>query len=226
MNGSVQRRWHPLAARIDALTLRERSMIFFGALATLYFLANSLVLSPMFKYYQEQAQTLNTRRAQVQQFEQQIQSLSNTDNNAVDAQQQLRLQQLREQLAQRDPTSASATRSLIPPTEMVTLVEQILLRNRSLQIIQIENLPPELLDAPRTGSTPASSAPSSGIFRHGMQIELRGRYLDIVNYLHELETLPWKMYWGRFSLVAEDYPNSRMTLVIYTLSLRAGWMGT
>lgn len=215
-----------LAERIDVMTLRERALIFFSAMATLFFLANSLVLTPMFKHNQQQEQALGARLGQVTQLEEQMQIALNADKNDVDAEQNLRLKSLRDQLAQRDPAQAGANRNLVPPTEMVALVEQILSRNRVLQVIHVENLPSELLDAPATGSAPAASTQASGIFRHGMQIELRGRYIDIVNYLRELEALPWKMYWGRFTLTAEDYPNSRMTLVIYTLSLRPGWMGT
>nr|NIO43188.1 hypothetical protein [Burkholderiales bacterium] len=52
-----------------------------------------------------------------------------------------------------------------------------------------------------------------------------GRYLDIVDYLKTLEALPWKMFWGEAKLETEKYPRSRFTLVVYTLSLREGWIG-
>ena len=226
MSDTLRLRLTKIAERIDVMTLRERALIFFSAMAALFFVANSLVLTPLFKHNQQQEQALRVRLGQVTQLEEQMQVALNADKNDVDAEQRLKLKSLRDQLAQHDPAQAGANGNLVPPTEMVELVEQILSRNRALQVIHVENLPPELLDAPPTGSNPAARTQASGIFRHGMQIELRGRYIDIVNYLRELEALPWKMYWGRFTLTAEDYPNSRMTLVIYTLSLRPGWMGT
>lgn len=226
MSQSLREDLTKIAVRIDTLTLRERALIFFSTMAVLFFVANSLVLTPAFKNNQQYEQLLSARQAQVQQLEMQVQSALNSGQSDVDAEQNLRLKALRAQLMQHDPAQAGTTRKLIPPTEMVTLVEQILSRNHALQVIHIENLAPESLGASGSGSTPTANTPVTGIYRHGMQIELRGRYVDIVNYLHELETLPWKMYWGRFTLLAEDYPNSRMTLVIYTLSLRPGWMGT
>ena len=225
MSDALRQRFTHLAERIDMMTLRERGLIFFSLMAILFFLSNSLVLTPLFKHNQQHEQALSARHAQVKQLEEQIQVALDSDKNNVDAEQNLRIKNLREQLAQNDPVQAGAIRNLVPPTQMVELVEQILSRNRNLQVIHVENLPPELLDAPAI-KTLAAPVPDSGIFRHGMQIELRGRYMDIVNYLRELESLRWKMYWGRFTLVAEDYPNSRITLVIYTLSLRSGWMGT
>lgn len=225
MSQSLRASLTKIGVRIDTLTLRERALIFFSTLAVLFFVANSLVLTPMFKSNQQYEQLLSARQAQAQQLEMQMQSALNSGQSDVDAEQNLRLKALRAQLMQHDPAQGGATRKLIPPTEMVTLVEQILSHNRALQVIHIENLAPESLDGSGS-STPTANTPATGIYRHGMQIELRGRYVDIVNYLHELEALPWKMYWGRFTLLAEDYPNSRMTLIIYTLSLRPGWMGT
>lgn len=226
MSDTLQQRFSKLAERIDARTPRERGLIFFSTLAALFFLANSLVLAPIHKNNLQLEQALRARLGQVKTLEEQTQIALNADKIDVNAEQSLRLKSLREQLAQHDPARPGVGSSLVQPTEMVALVEQILSRNHALQVIHIENLPPELLDKPTTGTAAPASTSASGVFRHGMQIELRGRYIDIVNYLHELETLPWKIYWGRFALNAEEYPNSRMTLVIYTLSLRPGWMGT
>ncbi|MBI3775358.1 MAG: hypothetical protein HY273_07375 [Gammaproteobacteria bacterium] len=226
MSGTLQQRFTKLAERIDAMTPRERGLIFFSTLTLLFFLTNSLVLTPINKNNQQLEQMLHTRLGQLKTLEDKTQIALDADKTDVDAEQKMRLKTLREQLAQHDPTRPGTNSSLVQPTEMVALVEQILSRNHALQVIHIENLPPELLDKPATGSTAPANTSASGVFRHGMQIELRGRYIDIVNYLRELETLPWKIYWGRFALNAEEYPNSRMTLVIYTLSLRPGWMGT
>lgn len=225
MNGTLNPRIAQLAERIDMMTLRERALIFFSLMAVLFLAANSLVLTPIFKHNRQQEQALSARILQVQQLDEQMQEVLKTDKNDADAEQNARLKSLRNQLAG-DSAQSATHRNLILPTEMVTLVEQMLSRNHALQIIHVENLPPELLDPPPAGKTTTADTPATGIFRHGMQIELRGRYIDIVNYLRELEALPWKIYWGRFTLTTEDYPNSRMTLVIYTLSLQSGWVGT
>jgi MSHA biogenesis protein MshJ len=57
-----------------------------------------------------------------------------------------------------------------------------------------------------------------------MRIELKGSYLDILGYLHALEALPWKVFWGQATLQTEKYPVSHITLLIYTLSTREGWI--
>jgi MSHA biogenesis protein MshJ len=36
--------------------------------------------------------------------------------------------------------------------------------------------------------------------------------------------MPTQLFWGRAQLDVEDYPVSRLTLTLYTLSLDAKWM--
>ncbi|OGI42866.1 MAG: hypothetical protein A2150_02140 [Candidatus Muproteobacteria bacterium RBG_16_64_11] len=62
-------------------------------------------------------------------------------------------------------------------------------------------------------------------YRHGMRIELKGGYLDMLAYLREVENLPWKMFWGQVTLQVEQYPVSRLVLHVYTLSTQESWIG-
>jgi MSHA biogenesis protein MshJ len=39
-----------------------------------------------------------------------------------------------------------------------------------------------------------------------------------------LESLPVQLFWGKARLDAQQYPNSRLTLTLYTLSLDQKWM--
>jgi len=66
--------------------------------------------------------------------------------------------------------------------------------------------------------------PQELLYRHGVEIVLQGSYLDMVNYMDELERLPVQLFWGKASLDAQQYPNSRLTLTLYTLSLDSKWM--
>lgn len=68
------------------------------------------------------------------------------------------------------------------------------------------------------GTTPAL------LFRHGVQITLRGSYLDMVDYMNALEALPTRMFWGQAQLEVDEYPVARLTLTLHTLSLDKQWM--
>ncbi len=214
-----------LAERIDALTLRERGIIFVTVLVVLYFMATSLVFGPLRSQQQRLENELKVKREQVATLNAQVQKIVHNATRDPDKENAEKLKLLRERLGLVDPRLAGVTKSLVSPRDMARFVEQVLTRNRALQVIKVESLSP----APVEGQPAAAKAPApalgGGVYRHGMRIEVRGRYVDLVNYLRALEAMPWKVFWGQVTLESEDYPMSRLTLVIYTLSLYPGWIG-
>lgn len=66
--------------------------------------------------------------------------------------------------------------------------------------------------------------PRELLYRHGVEIVLQGTYLDMISYMDALEALPLQLFWGKAQLDAQQYPNSRLTLTLYTLSLDQKWM--
>jgi MSHA biogenesis protein MshJ len=69
----------------------------------------------------------------------------------------------------------------------------------------------------------AAPAPSL-LYRHGVEVTVRGNYLDMVNYMEALEAMPTQLFWGRAQLEVEEYPGARLTLTLYTLSMDQKWM--
>ena len=62
------------------------------------------------------------------------------------------------------------------------------------------------------------------ILKHGIQITVRGGYLDMLHYLAALEKMPVQMFWGEISFSVEKYPDAVLTLTLYTLSLGKTWL--
>ncbi|MDL2353629.1 MAG: hypothetical protein QFF03_00065, partial [Pseudomonadota bacterium] len=67
-------------------------------------------------------------------------------------------------------------------------------------------------------------APTDLLYRHGVELTVRGNYLDMVNYMDALEAMPTQLFWGRAELHVDEYPNARLALTLYTLSLDKKWM--
>ncbi len=124
---------------------------------------------------------------------------------------------------------------------MASLLEDLLKRNKRLQLVKMTTLPAaELLGRDPAGTSPAGMAqpPEAGqpqvgsgqasgqnnIFKHGVELTLRGSYFEMLDYLVQVESLPWQMYWGRLRLEARDYKRPELTLTLYTLSLDKAWL--
>lgn len=221
MMADFRKRLGQLGERIDALTLRERGIMFVTLLVLLYFLASHFVFSPLQKQQQRLEKEIKMKYDQSAVINAQTQNIIHAGTREPDKENAARLKQLREQIAQVDPRLAGVSQSLVSPRDMARFVEKVLTRNPALQVIRLESLPPAEVES-AAAATPAAA---KGVYKHGMRIEVRGRYTDIVKYLRALESMPWKVFWGQVTLETEDYPLSRVTLVIYTLSVYQSWIG-
>ncbi len=211
--------------RINNFSLRERAIIFVAILVVLYGIAANLLFPPLSAEQNRLKKQLADKRSQVQAFDGQIQAALARSAVDPDAANRARHDQLEAQLKAVEEVLAGVISRLVPPKDMARVVEQILLKNRRLEVVRIESLKPEPLQDLAAGAksgAPAIADAGPAVYRHGMRIELRGNYLDVLAYLRELEALPWKVFWGQISLQTEQYPVSRVVLHIYTLSTREG----
>jgi len=219
--------------RVDELSLRERGIIFLAVLAVMYVTATQLVIYPLAAQRARLEQELRQKHSETQSAERQIQVILTGESLEADAAKRARLESLREQLKSIDTDLGKNTSGLVTPKEMARLVEQFLAAKRGLDVVRVESLPPEVLigeslKAAVTGASAQGASLDSGglVYKHGLRMEFRGPYLDMLTYLNGLEALPWKVFWGNVSLQADTYPISRLTVVIYTLSTREAWIGT
>ncbi len=209
-----------MAARIDAMSLRERALIFITLLVALYFLAANVLFGPVNAEKDRLQQQVNLKRAETQALEAQVQALVTT-GQVPEAAKRQKLAALRENLKTMDSELVRVTAGLVPPKEMARLMEQMLLKNRGLQVLKVESLPA----APLVESAAGVGTSGPLVYKHGMNIEVKGGYLDVMRYLKSLEGLPWKVFWGKVTLKTEKYPDSRVSLLIYTLSTHEAWIG-
>lgn len=212
----LKKQFQEFAGRIDAMSLRERALIFITLLVVLYFLAVNVLFGPLNAERDRLQQQLNQKHQETQALELQVQALVGTGEHP-DAAKRKKLEALQENLKTMDAELARVTSGLVTPKEMARLIEQMLLKNRGLQVMRVESVP----------ATPLQEGGSSGatVYKHGMHVEIKGGYLDILRYLKSLEALPWKVFWGKVSLKTEKYPDSRVSLLIYTLSTQEAWIG-
>jgi MSHA biogenesis protein MshJ len=215
----LKSRFQGYATRIDAMSIRERALIFITLLVALYLLAVNVLFGPVNAVKDRLQQQVSQKRQETQALEAQIQTLLAAGDDTV---KRNKLATLQENLKTMDAELVRVTAGLVPPKEMARLIEQMLLKNRGLQVMKMESLPATpLLEA----STASGIVSGTMVYKHGMQIKLKGGYLDILRYLKTLEGLPWKVFWGKVSLKTDKYPDSEVSLLIYTLSTHEAWIG-
>ena len=207
--------------RIDAMSLRERGLIFVTLLVALYLVAVNVLFGPVNADKDRLQKQVNQLHEETQLLELQVQGIVSGGENDPEATKRKKIAALQENLKTMDVALGRVTAGLVPPKEMTKLVEQMLLKNRGLEVIKVESL----LSTPLLEGAAESGPEGSMVYKHGMRIELKGNYLDILRYLKSLEGLEWKVFWGQVTFQTEKFPTSKVSLLIYTLSTHQGWIG-
>lgn len=226
---AMKRYWAALNAKVDALALRERVLIFCAAAFLLVTLVNILFLDPLLAQQKKLSTQVVQQQEKMKEIQAQIETLLQAKSSDADSPQRLRLAQLRQQINEGNAYLQSRRDRLVPPEKMAHLLEQVLNKNGRLQLLSLQTMPAApLID--RLGvdanapNAPTSIAPDRQIFKHGVQITVRGSYLDLLQYLNALEHLPVQMFWGMAKMNVAQYPAAELTLTLYTLSLDKIWL--
>ena len=216
--------WKIIGSKFEALNPRERWMVSCALLVVVYASINMLLLSPVLERQKILTSDLEADRSQIQGLNQQISEFSRQTIIDPDAQNKQRIAELQSHLQLLKTRLNNLQTTLINPDKMPELLRSLLKKNGNLKLIELKTLPVKGLlesSAENTEQAPKQDVP---VFKHGVEITIEGRYLDLLEYLTELEKMPWHVLWSKAALNAEHYPDSQLTLTVYTLSLDKTWL--
>ena len=232
--------WQKLSTRIDALSLRERVIIFILAAVVLLALVDALLLEPQFVRQKQIARQIQQDQAQIAGLQAEIQRVVQRHSVDPDEQNRLRLAQLTQQMHQMEGTLQEIQHGLIPPEKISVVLEDILKKNGKLRLVSLKTLPAASLveevkgDGKMPGQGAAAGQPdpdqvgtgalASVLYKHGVEITVQGSYNEILNYLTALEAMPWQLFWGGVKLDVDEHPMNTLTLTLFTLSLEKKWL--
>lgn len=227
----MKKLWTRYAERIDALSLRERVLIFSAAMALLLAFLYSVLIDAEMRTQRRLSSTIAQRQAELKSIETQLTAVATSRAADPDRPVRERLADVRAQLADVERQISAEERKFTAPRQMKVVIEEMLARNRAVELVAMRTLPTTTIaEARAEGADAAKAAPKPAspgerlIYRHGIEVTVAGRYLDLLRYVAELEHLPTQLYWSSLELDATRYPKHTMKLVVYTLSLDPAWL--
>ena len=227
----MNRYWELARTKIDDMSLRERAMIFAAACFVLISLINSLLLDPLLAKQKVLSTQVIQEQEKMKALQAEIQSLLQAKQDDVSSPLRMRTTALKQELQELDSYLQNRSSRLVEPNKMADLLKQVLSKNSGLQLVELKTLPvsllldnPQLEKGAETTSLVSSSDKQKQIYKHGVQISVRGNYLELLRYVSMLEKMPAQMFWGEVTLSVEKYPQSVLTLTLYTLSLDKTWL--
>lgn len=237
----MKQRWALFCQRFLAMAPRERLLLPGALCFAILMLGHLLVIEPALKERHLLQQRLTQEGQQLQAAQAQLTILRAKVNNP-DAELRAQLETLRTQAKTADDRFKQLQTSLVPAREMSQWLSGLLQAQRGLHLVGLRSLPvTSVAEMIQAASKPAEAAPAattaaaasaasapatvadSWLYRHGIEVTVRGSYPELVAYLRALEQMPRRVYWGELKLDAQHSPAVVMTLTVYTLSVEMTW---
>jgi len=224
-----------------ALNKRERWMVTCALLVVAYALINMALLSPVLAHQKTLTNEIETDQSQIQELNLQITEFGKQNIVDPDAKNKQRIAEIESHLQLLETKLSSLQSTLIAPDKMPELLRTLLKKNGALKLIELKTLPASSLidnsskdkesDIKKstlteqvTSHIEKPSNQDSPVFKHGVEITIEGRYLDLLAYVANLEKMPWHVLWSKADLNTKNYPYSQLKLTVYTLSLDQTWL--
>lgn len=213
--------------KFQALSLRERMLVVMAMLVGLFLLTDWAVLGPQRSKNKVLQQQIAQQKTDLDAMAKVI--AESAANQKVDTLVKERLERddLRAKLAQAESfigTSASQVRlgetlrAMIGGTPDLTLVS---LKTMPAEVFYAPPAAPKSQPSAASGSKPNPPAPQLTLYKHGVDVTMKGKYPALLSYLQSLQRSPNRMFWFNVKLDVGTYPEASLRITIYTLSDRA-----
>lgn len=224
-----------------ALSKRERWMIFGAGLFAVVGLMDTFLLEP--------------KRAEVASVQQEIVKIQNdtatlTEQMTTIASQaapqpannafQREIDETQQKIASQSADLVKVSSYMVPPQEMVALLKKLLQKHTDVQVVEMQSLPVvDFIDKQRKqlqaqAGDSANVAAQAGsedvwknvphVYQHAVKVRLKGKYFALMAYAQSLKAIGSTLAWENAELKA-DYPESELTVQVYTLSGENAWLG-
>jgi MSHA biogenesis protein MshJ len=212
-----------LKTRFNAMSLRERAMVFAAVLAVGVLLWDQAMMNPLRTRQQRLTQELASTHDSLAMLTSTIEDRAQDNPFSIAMKQK---QDITRSIEAVDQQLKSASAGLIPPDRMLEALRDVLERQSSLRLVSMRNFPVTSLVPPSQPANGGKSAmPDQGPYVHSLEFVVEGGYLDVLSYLQKVEALPWRFYWQVLELKAAEYPLNRVRIRLNTLSMDKEWLG-
>lgn len=217
------------ATAFDALSLRERLMVFGAGAASVLFVFYFMSFNPLLAKRAALEASIAQKQSLLTATDKEIALTMLAHATDPDQEARTRLLALQAETASLAQALRAKQHGLVAPERMVTLLEHLLRRHAGLRVVSLKTLPSSAVGARQADSANGdaaakATAPAPLLHQHGVEVVLQGSYADMVQYMQALQAMPTRVFWGAAHLDAASYPGATLTLTLHTLSMDDTWI--
>ncbi len=210
----IQTRWRQGRRLFDARLLNERRLIIVAAVALIWFLLDSVLMTPSFNQFS--AATKRNKAANMDRDALVLETQRRKQDMAlkeVEAKQEI--MSIKERIERSKQALAQQQAMLISAREMRSLLEGLLVQNGRLQLVSMRTLPPEDV---KFAPVPGVALSQSMLYRQSMEVAVSGSFIEVLTWLRSVEALPRKLLWDSLALKTSEVGVVTLTLQVHTFS--------
>jgi MSHA biogenesis protein MshJ len=215
----MKQQWQQLAARIDALSMRERVFAFLSVIVCCLALADALWISPAQVAYKQATQRFAAQSAEVNRLRVELGAMAQPVDAAkavrddMDAVQK-RLDQVNQEISAVAPLAEGG-----PAIEQALV--QFLRRQEGLTLVSTGTIKQEttgVSPSAKAGSGAGATAAAPALSKRGLELKVSGSYAQLARYVQTLENALPTLRWGSLQItVGKQMPE--MTLQVYVVGV-------
>ncbi|MCY4756920.1 hypothetical protein [Pelomonas aquatica] len=194
--GPLQAGWERRARRIDALSLRERAILFLSIVAVLAAAFDTLVLAPLSARASLRNDVQARQSAELGQLREQFVAASRAVGADAATGLRQRLDAAQAERQRLDVELRKGSVSLHDAEALSAVLQRLLARQPGLALERLRLLD----DAPATARPSPAALP--GMSRQGVELQVQGGYRELQHYLQALEQELPGLRWGEIRLAA------------------------
>lgn len=213
------------AKRFDAQTTRERCIIAIAVIVSVCFLWWAYYADPQAAQLKKKQEENQRIQAEVESTRAIVRDIRQRIAAGVHQEKENQLARLQQELESVEESLRVKTVELIDPEKMFTLMNELVYRDSKLTLLNLKRREVKPAIPEEEGEAEEGTSNEPGIYRHVLEIEFSGKYLDILRYMQTLEALDWKLLWDEIEIANQEYPTMTVKVVMSTLSTRKEWVG-
>lgn len=217
--------WQQVNRNYAALSLREKVLILATSVVVMLFLLGNFVIEPQLRTLEESKKTTRSLNKNIQDaiagrvaIEQKI---------ASDPKGQLikQLEALKGNDKQLKQALALQQMSLISSSDMAMQLQYLVAEQKGLTVESLNSMAPVAILFEQPSPDKEHAKPKPLLFRHAVEIQVKGRYFDVVSFLQSIEQQNEFLLWGDIHYEVTKYPDALVTFVVSTVSTDKEFIG-
>jgi MSHA biogenesis protein MshJ len=209
---TLKARLRPWFDRIDTLALRERVLLMSATVAVLFLLMDGVGFEPTLAAQRATGQNISQLSGRLETLERDARRLNKAGQETSIESLRDRRDTLRGERDELDNHIRGRLGALVEPAQAAQVLEQLVDAHTGLELIALSASTEPLGDSPAKAPDGAAE-----LARYQVEMVVKGDYLAVLDYLKNVERMPWKFFWQQVGFRSTGYPDGETRLQLYTL---------